>query len=105
MTPLFHDPVKRGQFVSFKETSKSLSITKDNKTLKVNPNITGALLAYSAKSGKFIDIEKVLMYPLSQIPLNISNGDRTRCVTSKSKLLQCIRPVRNETVLPPIDIS
>ena len=97
--------MKRSRFVNFKETSKSVSIRKDNKTLKVNPNITGALWANSAKSGKVIDTEKVLMNPLSQIPLNISNGDRTRCVTSKSKLLQCIRPARNETVQPPIDIS
>ena len=31
--------------------------------------------------------------------LGISNG--TRCVTSKSKLLQWIKPLRHETVLPP----
>ena len=70
-------------------------------SLKVNRNIIGALLTYSAKSGKVIDLERALMYPLSPIPLSISNGDGTRRVTSKSKLLQCIKPLRNETVLPP----
>ena len=84
MASLFYDPVKRGRFVNFKETSKSVSIRKNNNTSKVNPDIVGVLLAYSAKPGKVIDIENVLIYPLSQIPLNISNGDRTRCVTSKS---------------------
>ena len=84
MASLFCDPVKRGRFVNFKETSKSVSIRKNNNTSKVNPDIVGVLLVYSAKSGKVIDIENVLIYPLSQIPLNISNGDRTRCVTSKS---------------------
>ena len=84
MASLFCDPVKRGRFVNFKETSKSVSIRKNNNTSKVNPDIVGVLLEYSAKPGKVIDIENVLIYPLSQIPLNISNGDRTRCVTSKS---------------------
>ena len=77
---LFHDPVKGCRFVNFKGISKSVSIRKDNKTLslKVNHDIIGALLAYSTKSGKVIDLEKALMYPLSPIPLRISNGDGTR---------------------------
>ena len=53
---------------------KSAGTRKDNKTLKVNHNFVGALLTYSAKSGKVIDLEKALMYPLSPIPLNILNG-------------------------------
>ena len=55
---LFHNPVKRCRFVDFKETSKSVSIRKDNKTLslKVNCNIIGALSTNSAKSGKVIDL-------------------------------------------------
>ena len=61
----------------------------------------GALLTYSAKSGKVIDFEKALMNPLSPISLSISKRDRTRCMTSKSKLLQCIKPVHNGTVLSP----
>ena len=69
--------------------------------LKVNRNIIGALLTYSAKSGKVIDFEKALMNPLSPISLSISKRDRTRCMTSKSKLLQCIKPVHNGTVLSP----
>ena len=53
---------------------KSAGTRKDNKTLKVNHNFVGALLTYSAKSGKVIDLEKALMYPLSPIPLNTLNG-------------------------------
>ena len=54
----------------------TVSIRKDNKTLslKVNRNIIGALLTYSAKSGKDIDLEKPLIYRLSPIPPSISNG-------------------------------
>ena len=74
---LFYNPVKRCRFVNFKETSKSTSIRKDSKTLKVNRNLIGAILAYSAKFGKVIDLEKALMYPLSPIPLSILNGDGT----------------------------
>ena len=39
------------------------------------------------------------MYSLLPIPLSISNGNGTRCVTSKSKPPQCIKQLRNETVL------
>ena len=100
-TSLFHNPVKRCRFVNFKETTKSISIKKDNQplSLQVNRNIIGALLAYPAKSGKVIDLEKALMYSLLPIPLSISNGNGTRCVTSKSKPPQCIKQLRNETVL------
>ena len=67
---------RKDKTLKVKETSKSVSIRKYNKTLplKVNRNIIGALLTYSAKSGKVIDLEKALMYPLSPIPLNILNG-------------------------------
>ena len=49
-TSLFHNSVKRCQLVNFKETSESVSKRKDNKTLplKINCNIIGALLTYSA---------------------------------------------------------
>ena len=56
---------------------------------------------YSDKSGKGIDLEKALMYPLLPIPRSISNGYGTSRATSKGKLLQCLKLVRNETVLPP----
>ena len=60
MTSLFHNTVKWCRFVNFKDTSKFVSIRKDNKTLslKANPNIIEALFIYSAKSGKFIGIKK-----------------------------------------------
>ena len=58
----FYNPVKRCPFVNFKETSKSTSIRKDNKTLKVNRIFIGALLAYSAKFGKVADLEKALYH-------------------------------------------
>ena len=57
---------------------KSAGTRKDNKTLKVNHNFVGALLTYSAKSGKVIDLEKALINPLSYISLSISKGDGTR---------------------------
>ena len=80
-TSLFFDPVKHCRFANFKVTSKSASLRKDNKSFKVNHSIMGALLAYSVKSGKVIDLEKALVYFLSQITLSILNGDGTCHVT------------------------
>ena len=65
-------------------------------TLQVNRNIIGALLSYSAKSGRAIDFERALKFPLSALPLNIANGDGSRRETSKNKLMDVINPKGNE---------
>ena len=65
-------------------------------TLQVNRNIIGALLSYSTKSGRAIDIERALKFPLSVVPLSIANGDGSRRETNRSKLMDAINPEGNE---------
>ena len=49
----FHDPIKKNQTVTFNDSVKSVIVKKGTMevNLRVNRNIIGALLSYSAKSG------------------------------------------------------
>ena len=90
---LFHQPIKRNQLITFKDTSKSVTVKKGNQAvnLNVNRNVIGALLSYSARLNKVIDLENALKYPLSATPLSIALGDGSRRETSKSKLMNVIK--------------
>ena len=46
---------------------------------------------FSVRSGKAVDIEKALEYPLCPIPLSIANADGSRRQTSKSKLMEVLK--------------
>ena len=74
---LFHDPIPRRKLQLFSECSRKISLTKRSsvKTLEVNKNILGTLLALSAKTEKAINFESALEYPLCSIPLSIANAD------------------------------
>ena len=90
----FHELIKRTSIAIFKDILKSAVVRKDNQsmTLQVNRNIIGALLSYSTKSGRAIDIERALKFPLSVVRLSIANGDGSRRETSRSKLMDAINP-------------
>ena len=64
-------------------------------TLQVNRNMI-SVLSYSAKSGRAIDFERALKFPLSAAPLCIANGDGIRRETTKSKLMDLINIKGNE---------
>ena len=94
---------------TFKDTLKSAVVKKANQsmTLQVNRNIIGALLSYSAKSGRAIDFERDLKFPLSAVPLSIANGDGSHGETRKNKLMDVINPKGNEnfTQAPSENVS
>ena len=83
----FHDPIRRNKITLFKQTSKSVTVSRNGKTsiVEVNRNIIGKLLAISAKRSKAVDFEVSLCYPLTSTPLSLSNPDGTRRVTQKSR--------------------
>ena len=70
----FYDLIRRNSIRSFKYHICSKMIPKDNKTatIRVNRDIIGSLLSFSAKNSKSSDWENVLSYPLSPIPLCLS---------------------------------
>ena len=71
---------------------QTVKITKNNIIifLEVNSNIISTLLSFTIKTGKSIDFEAALKYPLSPIPLSIANADGSKRETSKAKLKEII---------------
>ena len=67
---------------------KTITITKNNKVkvIEVNQNIINSLLSFINKSGKSINFEAALKFPLSPIPLSIANADGNKRKTNKLKL-------------------
>ena len=85
----FHDSIKQTNFQTFsKATKKTVKIGKGGKTktAEVNRNILSTLIFYEMKTGKLIDYEKALQYPLTPVPLSICHPDGNRRTTGKSKL-------------------
>ena len=60
------------------------------KSAKDNRYILGPLTSFSVQSGKINSYEKVLVFSLSPIPLNIGNADGSRWKRKKSKLKNVI---------------
>ena len=91
----FHGPIKRNKISLFKKTATSKKTTKNGKTatIEVNRNMIGKLLATSAKHKKVIHFEVALSFPLTSMPLSLSNPDGTRRVTQKNKLVYLIKTV------------
>ena len=88
----FHDTLTRNKLVLFKDCGKNVVVNKDGKlkSIEVNRNIIGNLLALSAKTGQLIDFNKALEFPLCPVDLNLSNPDGSRRSTQKSKLTEII---------------
>ena len=89
----FHDLVARNKIKSFKSHVCSKVLAKDNKTatIRVNRDISGSLLSFSAKNNKPIDWENALSHPLSPIPLCLSIADgKPRKTAKKYTARSCI---------------
>ena len=97
-----HDPIKREKIQVFKNTGKTVVVKSENKKLvvEVNRNILGKLLAFSAKTGRQIDFERALTYPLSPIPLSLANPDGSRRTTATSKFMEIILSYCNTSTDP-----
>ena len=67
-------------------------VKKDGKlkSIEVNRNVIGNLLALSAKTGQLIDFNKALEFPLCPVDLNLSNPNGSRRSMQKSKLTEII---------------
>ena len=95
----FHDTLTCNRLVLFKDCGKNVVVKKDGKlkSIEVNRNIIGNLLALSAKTGQLIDFNKALEFPLCPVDLNLSNPDGSRRSTQKSKLTEII--IRESTLM------
>ena len=95
----FHDTLTRDKSVLFKDCGKKVVVKKDGKlkSIEVNRNVIGNLLALSAKTGQLIDFNKALEFPLCPVDLNLSNPDGSRRSTQKNKLTEII--IRDSTLM------
>ena len=82
---------------TFKNARKA-KVTRNGKNaaIEVNRNAIGKLLATSTKFEKKIDFEVALAYPLTSVPLSLSNTDGSRRVTQKSKLMEVLSQYQEE---------
>ena len=87
-----HDPIKRNKLLLFKNASKKVEVKYDCKKslVEVNRNILAKVLAHSAKTGRTINFQAALAYPLSSVPLAFANPDGSRRVTKKSQLMEIV---------------
>ena len=92
----FHAPITRNNYKTFSKALKTITITKNNKVkvIEVNRNIINSLLSFTNKSGKSINFEAALKFPLSPIPLSIANADGKKRKTNKSKLKEILYKYR-----------
>ena len=81
---------------TFKNAGKA-KVTRNGKTtvIEVNRNAIGKLLAVSTKFEN-IDFEVGLAYPLTSVPLSLSNPDGSGRVIQKSKLMEVLSQYQEE---------
>ena len=106
---LFHAPIVRNNYKTFSKALKTITIKKNNKikVIEVNRNIINSLLSFTNKSGKSINFEAALKYPLSPIPLSIANADGKKRKTNKAKLKEILYKCRDseEDTLPEAEVD
>ena len=90
----FHHVLKKNPCKGFGYVPQPTTAEKQKKkqtTAGVNRNILGILHSYSIRNpSRKVDYEKALEYPLSSIPLLLSNSDGSMRKTTKSELKQII---------------
>ena len=101
-----HDLIKRQGKALFKNSGKKLTVKKNGKEkiIEAKGEITGTLLALSAKHGKLIDFETALQYFLCPVPLSHAHPDSTRCKMTKNALMKVAKSYKTSTEeykLPP----
>ena len=101
-----HDLIKRQEKALFKNSGKKVTVKKNGKEkiIEAKGEITGTLLALSAKHGKLIDFETALQYFLCPVPLSHAHPDSTRCKMTKNALMKVAKSYKTSTEeykLPP----
>ena len=74
------------------------------KVIEANRDVLGKLLATSTKHGKIIDFKKALEYPLTPVPLSLTNADGTRRTTQKSALMDILIENNSRDTMDPENI-
>ena len=88
----FQAVITRNDYETFSKALKIFTIKRNNKVkvIEVNSNIINSLLSFTNKSGKSINFDAALKYPLFPVPLSIANADGRKRKTNKAKLNEII---------------
>ena len=81
---LFHEPIKQNPKLGFKLLNKK-TVLENKKSVEANWDMLAKLLAICIKQERKIDFQKVLTYPLAEVPL-ACNADGSMQKTKKSNL-------------------
>ena len=96
----FNDPIQKSKLETFKNAGKTKVTRKwENCSYRGHSQCYWKLLAISKKFEKNIDFEVTLAYPLTSVPLSLSNPDGSRRVThgnAKSKLMEMFSQYQEE---------
>ena len=84
----FQAVITRNDYETFSKALKIFTIKRNNKVkvIEVNSNIINSLLSFTNKSGKSINFDAALKYPLFPVTLSIANADGRKRKTNKAKL-------------------
>ena len=66
----FHNPLTRSKYTLFRSCSRKVNMLEKSgklKAVELNRNVTGTLLALSARSERLIDFLKVVSYPVCSV--------------------------------------
>lgn len=103
----FHKTIKRRNVENFaKENTKS----KPSASSKVTPVVNSQrdkfirMLVVISQNTNF-DLKHVVSYPITDVPLSISQPDGSRLKTNKSTLLKKLESMQEVTSLPHIDVT
>lgn len=100
----FEKPIKRNNLLTFAKTLKKQKVVVNNKIqeIRMQRDLFGRLLAIALDEK--INIEKVLSFPLTPVPLSLCHLDGTICKTDKSDLLKILKIQIESTHPPYLDI-
>ena len=87
----FFDSITKNKRLTFSSAERKATLkNSSNEEVRIEKDVLGTLLAEATKSGKAIDINKALTYPLSPVCPPLSTADGNRRKTKKSDLLVMI---------------
>ncbi|XP_036317506.1 uncharacterized protein LOC118732487 [Rhagoletis pomonella] len=86
----FEKPIKQNKVLNFTDNMQKKKMTVSGKVveLRMQRDLFGQFLCISLQ--KSLDIDKVLIYPLTPVPLSMCHMDGSICKTNKAALLKVL---------------
>lgn len=98
----FEEPIKKNKILNFSKNYAKKNIKLKDKVTEVQMqrDLFGRMLGISMTNET--DIERLLSYPLTPVPLSMCHLDGTACKTAKSALGKCLKNVCDNNNRAPV---